>query len=139
MTAPLYDDIHGLALDLVNASAAENVQAGIEAYEALKELCTSHEETELDHPLQWEALGDFSENHENALNSYQKGLSCALKLNLTEYSASIKFAIAETYSEQQNLHDAIRYASEASSEAESICDKELTAAINTFLDEISRT
>ena len=139
MIAPLYDAVHELALDIANASASENDQAGSDAYDALKELCQSQEGSELDHPLQWEALGDFSESHEEALDAYQKGLSCSSKLDLPEYSASIKFAMAESYFEQKNLTKAQQLASEASAEAASTDDNELKAAINEFLNEVSHT
>lgn len=139
MIAPLYDIVHGLALDIANASEAENDQAGSEAYEALKELCRSNEGGELDHPLQWEALGDFSETHEEALQAYQNGLICSSKLSFTEYSASIKLAMAESYFEQENINKAQQLASEASIEAESTVDYELKAAINEFLNEVSHT
>lgn len=139
MIAQLYDIVHGLALDIANASEAENDQAGSEAYKALKELCQSHEGGELDHPLQWEALGDFSETHEEALQAYQKGLICSSKLGFTEYSASIKLAMAESYFEQENINKAQQLASEASIEAESTVDNELKAAINEFLKEVSHT
>lgn len=139
MIAPLYDVVHGLAIDIANASAAENDQAGAEAYDALKELCQSHEGSELDHPLQWEALGDFSENHEEALQAYQKGLICSSKLALPEYSASIKFAMAESYFEQKNTIKAQQLASEANIEAARTNDKELKMAISEFLNEVSHT
>ena len=139
MITPLYDLVHGLALDITNSSASGNDQAGSEAYDALKELCQSQEGSELDHPLQWEALGDFSENHEEALQAYQKGLTCSSKLGLPEYSASIKFAMAESYFEQKNTSKAQQLASEASAEAAGINDNELKVAINEFLNEVSHT
>ncbi|WP_101757332.1 hypothetical protein [Oceanicoccus sp. KOV_DT_Chl] len=139
MVAPLYDVVHGLALDIANASAAENDQADSEAYDALKELCQSHEGSDLDHPLQWEALGDFSESHEEALQAYQQGLICSTKLALPEYSASIKFAMAESYLEQKNTSKAQQLATEANTEAARTNDNELKVAINEFLNEISHT
>lgn len=139
MVAPLYDIVHGLALDMANASASGNEQTGSDAYDVLKELCKNEEGGELDHPLQWEALGDFSENHEEALRAYKKGLSCASKLDLPEYSASIKFALAESYFEQNDLDKAQELATEASSEADSTNDNELKVAINELLNELRHT
>lgn len=139
MIASLYDVVHGLALDIANASATENEQAGSEAYDALKELCQNHEGSELDHPLQWEALGDFSENHEEALQAYQKGLICSSKLGLPEYSASIKFAMAESCFEQKNTSKAQQLATEANTEAAITNDNELKLAISEFLNEVSHT
>lgn len=73
-----------------------------EAYDILRTLCETNEGGNSDHPLQWEALGDFSENHIVALNAYKKGLSCSEKLGLSEYSASIIFAMAESYKEEHD-------------------------------------
>lgn len=139
MIAPLYDTVHELALDIANASESENDQAGSDAYDILKELCLSQEGSDLDHPLQWEALGDFSESHEEAMQAYQKGLSCSSKLDLPEYSASIKFAMAESYFEKKNINKAKQLATEASAEASSTNDNELKVVINEFLNEISHT
>jgi len=139
MHAPLYDVVHGLALDIANASAAKNNELAVDAYDSLKELCESQENSELNHPLQWEALGDFSENHKDALKAYEKGLVSAEMLGLSEYSASIKFAIAESFLEQQSLSEAKKFATEASAEANKTNDNELKTAINEFLIEIERT
>lgn len=139
MTAPLYDIVHGLALDIANASETENIGAGVEAYDLLRELCQNQKGSELDHPLQWEALGDFSESHEEALQAYQNGLSCSLKLDLPEYSASIKFAMAESYFDQENIEKAQQLASEARVEVANTNDNELKVAINEFLNEVSHT
>jgi hypothetical protein len=121
----------------VNASASENYQAGSVAYEALKELCQNEEGTDLDHPLQWEALGDFSENHVDAQQAYQKGLICAERLDLIEYVASIKLAMAESFFEQSNLSEAKRFAEQAELEAVKINKQELVVAISEFLNEIN--
>lgn len=139
MIAPLYDVVHGIALDIANASATGDDQAGSEAYDVLKELCQCKEGSDLDHPLQWEALGDFSENHEEALQAYQKGLICSSKLGLSEYSASIKFSMAESYFEKKHTNKAQQLASEASIEAAGINDNELKVAISEFLVKVNHT
>lgn len=139
MTAPLYNIVHNLAQNIVNASTADDNQAGFEAYNVLKALCEKHEGGELDHPLQWEALGDFSESHEEALQAYQKGLICSLKLNLAEYSASIKYAMAEIYYEQENFSKAQQFAAEANTDAANIANMDLKTAISEFLSEIHNT
>jgi len=136
MNAALYDIIHSLALDITNASATENDQAGLDAYDTLKKLCHDQESSDLDHPLQWEALGDFSEDHLEANEAYQKGLNCAIKLALPEYCASLKLAMAERFFEQQMLPEAQRLALEASSDAENIDDDILKQAIKALLNDI---
>lgn len=132
MTAPLYDLVHSIALDIVNASSEEDETALEESYKVLKDLCESNEGSKYDHPLQWEALGDFSENVETAEKFYRKGLALAEKLNLPEYIASINFALAESYYEQGNEHEAYNLACKAKESSHGITDKALSAAINEF-------
>ncbi|WP_022958819.1 hypothetical protein [Spongiibacter tropicus] len=139
MTAPLYEVIHSLALKIVDASARNDENSGAEAYAVLKELCESNEGTKLDHPLQWEALGDFSESYIEAQTAYEKGLSCSSRLKLAEYSASIKLAMAESHFDNQNLKEAKRLAAEAKIEATKIKNMELRSAINEFLIQVSHT
>lgn len=117
MAAPLYEVIHGLALKIVNTSARNDENSGANAYEVLKELCENNEGTKLDNPLQWEAVGDFSENNIEAQAAYEKGLSSASRLKLAKYSASIKLAMAESHFDQRNLEEAQRLAAEAKTEA----------------------
>lgn len=136
MQAPFYDEVHGLALDIVNASSNDDEASAVEAYEKLKQLCEANEGNDLDHPLQWEALGDFSNNPEAAMGAYKKGLACALRFNLREYTASIKFAMAESHHQQENFVEAIKFAKEAKVQADKMDDSELQAAIDGFLDEI---
>lgn len=64
--------VHELALNMVNSSAAGDEQSVSEAYSVLKDPCLTEEGDDLDHPLQWEALGDFSGSHSETLGVYQK-------------------------------------------------------------------
>lgn len=139
MKAPHYDVVHGLAIAIANASEADDDQLAAEAYSSLRELCDNQEGTDSDHPLQWEALGDFSENHLEALQAYQKGLTCSENLDLHEYSASIKFAMAESYLEQEDSQEAKRLATEANVDAANAGANELNAVISEFLNELSHT
>lgn len=138
MRPPLYKKVHDLALAIVDASAAADEAGESAAYTALKELCELNEGGELDHPLQWEALGDFAESHVDALAAYEKGLQCATRLRLPEYKASIKFALAESYFGEGNVAEARRLAGEARTDAKGSADDELKAAIKQFLAEIDK-
>lgn len=136
MQAPLYDAVLELAEAIVSASADADEARGVEAYAALKSLCELNEGGELDHPLQWEALGDFAESHAAAMKAYETGLQCAARLNLAEYAASIKFAMAEGHHDEGNVDEARRLAREARLDARRSDDKDLKAAIKQFLFEI---
>jgi hypothetical protein len=135
MRAPLYDDIHSLAINIVNASENGNEEKEVEAYDILRNLCDINEGGNYDHPLQWEALGDFSDNHIAAIDAYKKGLSCSQHLGLTEYSASINFAMAESYKGENDFIEAHKLALESLKLANTTKDKELKQAINDFIKE----
>lgn len=139
MQAPLYDEVHGLALDIVNASARDDEEEGAIAYAQLKALCDSNDGGEYDHPLQWEALGDFSHDHVEANAAYDKGLKCAQRLGLVEYIASIKFAKAESYNEEGYSAEALELANDALADAELAAETELLSAIKGFLTELGNT
>lgn len=138
MHPPLYQEVHDLALRIVNASSDDDDHVAAEAYAALKNICELNEGGDLDHPLQWEALGDFSENHIAALQAYEKGLYCAARLNLAEYTASIKFAMAESYHAEGQGAEAYKFAREAKADARNTGDDELKTAIKEFLAEITK-
>lgn len=136
MTAPLYEIVLGLSVQIVNASEIDDEKAVSDAYKQLKTLCCENQQTNNDHPLQWEALGDFSDNHEDALLAYQQGLELAELLSLVEFVASIKFAMAERYSEQGNIADALVYAMAAAEFANEAANEDLQEAIASFVLEV---
>ena len=80
MKPDLYDEVHQLSIDVVNASSAEDTQQEWNEYNKLRELCTLNENTKSDHPIQWEALADFTSNNEQAITIYQKALQCSESL-----------------------------------------------------------
>lgn len=138
MIAPLYDVIVGLAGDLVRASEKNNEQLAEENYECLLNLCNEHKSTEFDHPLQWEALGDFSTSLDDSVRAYNTGLECAERLGLTGYLASIRFALAEIYAERGDHEGAKQLCAEAKQHANDSdqADDALKAAIDEFLVEL---
>ena len=115
MKAPLYDEVHRLAIDIANASAVDDFTSGAKAYDELRLLCFKNENKTTNHPLQWEALGDFSDNFKDATEAYLKGLSCAKELMLFEYESSILFALAELNLEEGNLESSNELAEKAKS------------------------
>lgn len=133
MKAPLYDDLHQLSVDIANASLDENTQLLWVAYNKLKRLCELNEHSENNHPIQWEALGDFTSNHMQALSIYQKGLICSKSLALNEYSASISLAMAQRYYELENFEEASELAGVANELAKTTDNLELRKEISEFL------
>lgn len=129
----LYNEVHQLSLDIVNATAIENTKAEWSAYQKLKLLCEKAQGGHQDHPLQWEALADFTTNYEQALKLYNIALETAESLGLDEYSASIKLAIAIRFEEAGKNKQAIEAAHQANTIAASISNKDLKLEISEFL------
>ncbi len=98
---PHHEKIHQLALEIVNS---ENDESECLAYKEIINICEAHKSTVLDHPFQWETLGDFTFNNpEKALLYYLYGLELAQKANLNEYVGSIRLAMAEQYQELKDF------------------------------------
>ena len=133
MKPPLYDEVHQLSIEVVNASSAENTQEKWIAYNKLRELCALHENTENDHPLQWEALADFTANDEQAISIYQKALRCSELLGLDEYSASINLEMAERHQANKKTELALKLAHRANELANTTNNLELRREISEFL------
>jgi tetratricopeptide (TPR) repeat protein len=133
MNTELYEEVHRLSVSIVNASEKGLQDLESEAYSELERLCNRFEKSDSNHPIQWEALGDFAMNHEQALSAYRKGLACSEKLGLVEYQASILFAMAECYLDQGSIDQAAQFALLAQQHAEEIDDQELKSAIGDFL------
>ena len=128
---PHHEKIHRLVLEIVNTEDAEAERL---VYNEIKEICETHENTVLDHPFQWETLGDFTyQKPELALNFYFKALKLASDANLAEYVASINLAIAEQYFEMANFSKAKVYASSANDVAKSLSNLELRQEISEIL------
>jgi hypothetical protein len=132
---PHHEKIHQLAVDIVNN---DDLDREIDLYNKIKNICEIHEGTILDHPFQWETLGDFTlENDNKAISIYSKALILATKANLTEYIASINLAIAERYMELENFNKAWIFANSANKASESSNDLALKQEISEILLESS--
>ena len=133
---PHHEKVHDLVLIIVNAESTEVEWA---AYNQIKEICDTHQCTKLDHPFQWETLGDFTHNNpDKALVFYFKALKLAKRSNLNEYIASINFAIAEQYQELANYKKAWEFANSANVAAKSLQDLALKQEISEILLETSK-
>ena len=86
-----------------------------------------------DHPLQWEALADFTEEGDLAMDIYDIGLTTADKLNLPTFTASIYLAMAQRQQEFDNTDKAIEYAKKADIVSQNIDNEELEQEIKAFL------
>ena len=120
-------------MDIVNASVSNDTKSEWSSYQKLRELCEANEKTENNHPIQWEALADFTNNNEQAVLIYRKALQCAESLALNEYSASINLAMAERSQESGQSAAAFELAQKANELARSTNNLQLRQEISKFL------
>ncbi|ABC28873.1 conserved hypothetical protein [Hahella chejuensis KCTC 2396] len=130
---PFFDEIHQLALDIVNASAEGDTKALWRSYQELRALCENNEFTPRNHPFQWEALADFTCDNQQALKIYRKALQFATEQNLVDYAASITFAMGSRLYDDGELDAARELLLQANELAKSTNDLELRREISVLL------
>ena len=129
----IYKAVYELAEKLMKAAAKDD-RATFEAlYAELQAICTEHENTEKDHPEQWETLADFTEELEDALPIYQKALDKAVAKQSNDHIASIGFSMASLHVELSDTQAAIERLQQAQASAHTIEDNELKAEIDELL------
>ena len=133
MKAPLYNEILEICQLIANASAKGDDDVRSDACKNLQKLCAKNQDTPKDHPLQWEALADFTEDGDLAIDIYEIALASAAKLELPTFTASIYLAMAQRQHEFEESEKAIEFAKKAEIASENIDSKELKQEIKEFL------
>lgn len=133
MKAPLYNDILAICQEMANASAAENDELRLAACKKLQVLCAKNQGSPKDHPLQWEALADFTEDGEQAMDIYEVALATADKLKLPIFTASAYLAMAQRQVEFEENEQALAFANKANDAAQNIDSEELKTEITELL------
>ncbi len=129
----IYKAIYTLAEDLLEADRKGN-QAEFDAlYAELKAICTDNENTDKDHPEQWETLADFTEDLDEALVIYNKALAKATAINSKDHMSSIAFSMAVLQIEMDDTAAAINSLQSAKISANKIEDKEFKVEIDELL------
>lgn len=136
MKAPLYNEILDICQKIANASTQENDEDRNSYCKDLQKLCAINQGTPKDHPLQWEALGDFTEDGDLAMDIYEIALSCADKLKLPTFTASVYLAMAQRQQEFEDSEKSTEYAKQAEIASKNIDSEELKQEIQTFLASI---
>jgi hypothetical protein len=136
MKAPLFEQILAISQEIADASTTQNDTLRAEHCKNLQKLCATNQESPNDHPLQWEALADFTEDGDQAIDIYQVGLHIAEKLKLTQYSASIYLAMAMRYQEFNEAEKTLEFAQKAHALIHSIDNNEFKTEIIDFLDNL---
>lgn len=130
----IYKSVYSLAEKLMEADKKGDKAAFDSLYAELKAVCIDNENTDKDHPEQWETLADFTEDLEEALAGYEKALEKAVAINANDHMSSIAFSIATLQIELGQTDAAIKNLQEAKTNANKIDDKEFKTEIDELLE-----
>jgi hypothetical protein len=136
MNTKIYKSVHTLAEQLMAASEKEDRTEFDALYTELNAICIDNENTDKDHPVQWETLADFTEELEDAILGYEKALKKAVAINSKDYMSSIAFSMATLQLELGQTDAAIKNLQAAKISANKIEDKEFKMEINALLDSL---
>jgi hypothetical protein len=138
MKAPLYADILAICQEIANASNTDNDELRLASCKKLQILCATNQGSPKDHPLQWEALADFTEDGEQAMDIYDVALATAEKLALPVFTASAYLAMALRQVEFEEKEQALIFANKANDVAQSIESEELKTEITELLSQLTQ-
>ena len=129
----LYKSIYKLAEELLEADRKGNQQAFDDYYAQLTAICVDNDNTDKDHPEQWETLADFTADFEAAFVLYDKALLKATKMKYKDHQSSIGFSKAQLQAQLGKTDEAIKMLQQAVISANKIEDKDLKAEISELL------
>ena len=132
----IYKAVYNLSEKLMQAAKDENREAFDTLYAELNAICTDNENTDKDHPEQWETLADFTEELEDAVKGYEKALEKAIAINSKDHMSSIGFSMATLQIELGQIGAAIKNLQAAKISANKIRDKDLKEEIDELLETI---
>ena len=133
----IYKAVYELAEKLMKAADKEDRKAFDSLYAELKAICIENENTDKDHPEQWETLADFTEELDDALAGYEKALEKAVAINSKEHMSSIALSMAKLQMELGQAEAAIQSLQNAKTSANKVHDDELKAEIDKLLEKLS--
>lgn len=120
----------------MEAANREDTKAFATLYAELQAICVDNENTDKDHPVQWETLADFTEDLEEAVAGYEKALEKSIELNSKDYMSSVAFSLATLQVELGQTDAAIKNLQDAKISANKIEDKELKSEIHDLLESL---
>ncbi len=136
MNTKIYKRVLSITDNLLAAVQQKNQKRFDGYYQELKQLCEENEETDRDHPVQWETLADFTDELTLAVTIYEKALHKAESINSKDFRSSIGFSIATLKVELGDKLGAIEHLEKAKISGNKIIDKELKAEIHDLLEEL---
>jgi len=116
------------------AARKDNAEVFESLYAELKTICLDNENTDKDHPEQWETLADFTEDLEEAVIGYKKALEKATAINSKDHMSSIAFSMASLQLELGDIVAATQNLQDAKISANKIADKDLKKEIDELLE-----
>ena len=137
MNTKIYKHVHSLAKDLMQAVHRKNQVSFDQHYAELKQVCEDNEDSDKDHPVQWETLADFTDDFDLAISIYEKALLKAEAINSKDFLSSVAFAIASLQVELGDKASAIEHLKNAKINSNKIADKDLKAEIEDLLVELN--
>jgi len=138
MKAPLYDDILVICQEIANASNNDNDELRLTSCKKLQVLCATNQGSPKDHPLQWEALADFTEDGDQAMDIYEIALATADKMSLPIFTASVYLSMALRQVEFEENEQALIFANKANEAAKTIDSEELKTEITELLAKLAQ-
>lgn len=129
----IYKQVHSLAKALMHAAQRKNQTSFDKSYAELEQICLDNENTDKDHPVQWETLADFTDDYVLAISLYEKALTKAEAINSKDFLSSIAFSIASLQVELDDKASAIAHLEQAVINSNKIPDKELKSEISALL------
>ena len=136
MNTKIYKRVLALTDNLITAAQEQNQTKFDGYYLTLKQLCEEHENTDKDHPVQWETLADFTDDLPLAITIYEQALVKAEMINSKDFRSSIGFSTAALKVELGDKEGAIEHLEKAKISCNKIIDKELKAEIHDLLEEL---
>lgn len=133
----IYKAVYELAEKLMKTADKEDREAFDALYAQLQAICTENENTDKDHPEQWETLADFTEELDDALAVYEKALAKAVAINSKDHMSSIAFSMATLQVELGHTDAAINNLQNAQISANKIEDNDLKDEIAKLLETLS--
>jgi tetratricopeptide (TPR) repeat protein len=134
MNTKIYKRVLILAGDLMHAAQRKDQTRFDNLYSELKQVCDDNENTDKDHPVQWETLADFTDDYTLAISIYEKALAKAEEINSKDFRSSIGFSVASLQVELGEEEKAIEHLEKAKISCNKIADKELKDEIHALLE-----
>ena len=133
MNTKIYKRVLILAGDLMHAAQRKDQTRFDNLYSELKQVCDENENSDKDHPVQWETLADFTDDYALAISIYEKALLKAEAINSKDFRSSIGYSVASLQVELGEEANAIAHLEKAIISSNKIADKDLKAEIHDLL------